>query len=95
MTHAREIDSQLADAFKALGHPVRLALLRHMLAEEPCVGELQEAVGQSQSSVSQHLGILRDRGIIVPQRDGNRTCYRVADDRLAELLSMAEQVLES
>lgn len=86
-------DTHLAQAFKALGHPVRLALLRCIIAKEQCVSELQECVGQSQSSVSQHLGVLRDRGIIAPDRQGNRTCYRVIDDRLAEFLAMAEQVL--
>lgn len=93
MSHGPDRDKDLAQAFKALGHPVRLALLRCITAREQCVSELQECVGQSQSSVSQHLGILRDRGIVAPDRQGNRTCYRVIDDRLAELLAMAEQVL--
>lgn len=88
-------DRELADAFKALGHPVRLALLRRIIAGEPCVSELQGEVGQSQPSISQHLGVLRDRGLVVPLRKGNRTCYRLRNEGLSELLELAESVLKS
>jgi len=83
----------LADAFKALGHPVRLAILRRIMSGEPCVSQLQGCLGQSQPSISQHLGVLRDRGLIVPERRGNRTCYRASHPHLADLLAFAEQVL--
>lgn len=87
-------DRDLASAFKALGHPVRIALLNRLLSGEPCVNELHNCVGQSQPSVSQHLGVLRDRGIIVPERKGNRTCYRAADERLKDLLKLAAEILK-
>ncbi len=88
-------DRELAAAFKALGHPVRIALVRRILSGNPCVSELHECVGQSQPSISQHLGVLRDRGLIVPERDGNRTCYRPSDERLGELLKIAEDIMAS
>ena len=87
-------DRELGDAFKALAHPVRIGLLRRILRAEPCVSELQNSLGQSQPSISQHLGVLRDRGLIVPQRRGNRTCYRPCDERLGALLELAEAILK-
>ena len=86
-------DRELADAFKALGHPVRVALLHRLLNGEPCVSDLHECLGQSQPSVSQHLGVLRDRGLVVPERKGNRTCYHPADQRLRDLLNLAREIL--
>jgi ArsR family transcriptional regulator len=86
-------DRELAGAFKALGHPVRVALLHRLLNGEPCVSDLHECLGQSQPSISQHLGVLRDRGLIVPQRRGNRTCFQASDDRLRDLLNLARDIL--
>ncbi len=95
MPESQDARRALADTFRALGHPVRLDLLQRIVSGEFCVTELQRGVGQSQPSISQHLGILRDRGLIVPIRRGNRTCYRARDDRLAELLQLAEAMLAS
>ena len=83
---------EIAGAFKALGHPVRLALLRRMMDGEPCVTDLKCKLEQSQPSISQHLGVLRDRGIIEPVRKGNKTCYRVRDERVYDLLKMGAEL---
>jgi DNA-binding transcriptional ArsR family regulator len=89
------LDARLvADCFKALGHPVRVELVRRILDRERCVTQLQGGLGQSQPSISQHLGVLRDQGLVVPVRKGNRTCYRAADEAgLAALLRVAEALL--
>lgn len=78
----------LASAFKAMGHPTRLALLVQISKRPFCVSELQQELNQSQSNTSQHLAILRDRGLVVPERKGNTTCYQLADERIADLLSL-------
>ena len=83
---------RLAQVFKALGHPTRLAILRRAMADEMCVGDLQECLGCSQPNISQHLAVLRDRGLVVPERDGNRVCYRLTDRRIADLLRSAQEV---
>lgn len=83
---------RLAPIFRALGNPTRLGILRRMLDEPPCVGELQEQLGCTQPNISQHLAVLRDRGIVVAERRGNRVCYRLADPRIAELLTLAEEI---
>jgi len=58
-----------------------------------CVAELGATIGQSQPSVSQRPGVLRDRRIIEPVRKGNRTCYRLRDERVKAPMRFAAEVL--
>lgn len=83
---------EMARAFRALGNPTRLGILRRITESEMCVGELREELDCRQPAVSQHLGILRDRGIVTAERDGAHVCYRVADPRLGELLELAAEI---
>jgi len=85
----------LARSLKAMGHPTRLGLLKRMSKGMFCVSELQRDLDRSQSSISQHLAILRDRGLVVPERKGNMTCYSLADERIADLLALAERILST
>jgi DNA-binding transcriptional ArsR family regulator len=84
---------RLADLFKAIGHPTRLRILKEVLRKPYCVSELQRRLDQTQPNVSQHLAVLRDRGLVVPERRGNLTCYRLADERVRELLEIADAIL--
>jgi len=79
--------------FKALGHPTRVYLLTKIIEEPVCVSELQAGSNRSQSNISQHLGVLRNAGLVIPERRGNLTCYRVADDRVKRLLEVARRML--
>jgi len=83
---------ELARIFKAMSHPTRLAILRRAMGDGMCVGDLHECLGRSQPNISQHLAVLRDRGLVVPVRDGNRVCYRLADRRISDLLRSAESI---
>ena len=83
---------RMAQVFKALAHPTRLGILRRAMGDELCVGDLQECFGCSQPNISRHLAVLRDRGLVVPERDGNRICYRLSDQRIADLLRSAQEV---
>ncbi len=85
-------DNLIADALKAVGHPTRLGLLRQMADQPLCVSDLQQRVGRSQANVSQHLAVLRDRGLVVPERRGNMTCYHLADGRIADLVRLASDL---
>lgn len=83
---------RLAPIFRALGDPTRLGILRRAMDGPLCVSELQNELGRSQPNISQHLAVLRDRGVMVAQRAGHRVCYRLADDRIAALLELAEAI---
>lgn len=81
-----------ARALKAIAHPLRLKILCVLGDQEACVQEIVEAVGTSQSNISQHLAILRDKGVLVTRRAANRVFYRVGDARLLQLVGMMREV---
>lgn len=85
---------EMARVFKALGNATRLGILRMTMEGSMCVGDLQDELGRSQPNISQHLSVLRDRGLVVPERDGNRVCYRLSDSRIGGLLELAGEIFD-
>ena len=80
--------AELARGFAALADPSRLRLLAIMAAAdagEVCGCELVEPLGKSQPTVSHHLKVLADAGVVVGSRRGRWVWYRLVPDRLAEL----------
>jgi len=92
MNGQRDDFEPIARAFKALGHPTRVYLLKKIIKAPVCVSELQQGSNRSQSNISQHLGVLRSAGLVFPERKGNLTCYRIADERVKEILRLAEGI---
>jgi DNA-binding transcriptional ArsR family regulator len=83
---------QAARALKAMAHPLRLKILCVLGNVESSVQEIVEAVGTSQSNISQHLAILRDKGVLRARKDANRVYYRVSDERTLQLIGMMREV---
>ena len=81
-----------ARALKAISHPLRLKILCFIGAQEICVQDIVDAVGTSQSNISQHLAILRDKGVLQTRKDANRVYYRVADARTLQLIVLMREV---
>lgn len=81
-----------AHALKAIAHPLRLKILCVIGDREACVQEIVEAVGTSQSNISQHLAILRDKGVMVTRKDANRVYYRIGNERILLLIGMMREV---
>jgi len=79
-------------SLKAMSHPLRLKILCTLSSDEVSVQDIVENVGTSQSNISQHLAILRDKGILSSRKDANRVYYRVSDSRTLQLISMMRQV---
>ena len=79
-------------SLKAMSHPLRLKILCTLNDKEVSVQEIVEQVGTSQSNISQHLAILRDKGILASRKDANRVFYRVGDSRTLRLISMMRDV---
>lgn len=76
-----------ADFLKALGHPVRLCILYHLLISEISnVGLMQKCINIPQSTISQHLSILRNTGIVAGKRKGNQIIYSISDQRVEQVL---------
>ncbi len=81
-----------ARALKAISHPLRLKILCVIGSEEACVQDIVDAVGTSQSNISQHLAILRDKEVLLTRKDANRVFYRVGDPRTLQLIAMIREV---
>lgn len=89
----REEDIQLAaQAIKAIAHPLRLKILCVLGDQEVSVQDIVEQVGTSQSNISQHLAILRDKGVLATRKDANRVYYRISDLRTLKLVGMMRDV---
>ena len=86
-----EGDEGLAQLAWAVAHPARVRLLRLLIAKSACVcGELVELMPLAQSTVSQHLKILKEAGLVKGEVDGPKVCYCVNRDgraRLKELVA--------
>jgi len=79
-------DIEIADLAKALAHPARLRILRLLLATPGCIGgDIVDAVGLAQSTVSEHLRILKAAGLITGEISGPRICYALTPDALHPL----------
>lgn len=79
-------------SLKAMSHPLRLKILCTLSDQEVSVQDIVEQVGTSQSNISQHLAILRDKGILTSRKDANRVFYKVSDSRTLQLIGMMRQV---
>jgi len=83
---------QAAQAMKAIAHPLRLKILCVLCDQEISVQDIVERVGTSQSNISQHLAILRDKGVLATRKDANRVFYRIGDLRTLKLVGMMRDV---
>ena len=91
MTRDEDID-RASRSLKAMSHPLRLKILCTLRDQEVSVQDIVDNVGTSQSNISQHLAILRDKGILASRKDANRGFYRVGDARTLQLISMMQSV---
>jgi ArsR family transcriptional regulator len=72
--------------FRALGHPARLSIVRLLLERRQCVcGDLVDELPLAQATVSQHLKVLKEAGIVMGEVLGPATCYCLAPGALAAL----------
>lgn len=72
-------------SLKAIAHPLRLKILCVLGKHEMSVQEIVDYVGTSQSNVSQHLTIMREKGLLHSRKDSNRVFYRISENRASLL----------
>lgn len=87
------VTQMMADMFKALSHPMRVKIIQAVGAEEQCACELVCQLGIEQSNLSQHLSILKARGILTSRKEGQKVFYRVLFPEILEVLGSAEKTL--
>ncbi len=83
---------EAAEAMQAMAHPMRLKILCLLSSGELAVGEIVEAVGTTQGNVSQHLGILRDRGLITSRGEGRQVLYKIEDARVLKMITLTRDI---
>ncbi len=81
---------QLAECMKALGHPIRLQIVEGLIKDECNVSEIQHKLKLPQSTISQHLRILKNADIITNRREGNKVCYKVLDHWVKEIIKESQ-----
>ena len=83
---------QASAAMQAIAHPLRLKILCLIGNAELSVLEIVDAVGTSQSNVSQHLAVLRDTGILAARKEANKVFYRIGDPRVLQMIALTRQI---
>src|SRR5512137_698454 len=84
-----EADEELAALAKALGHPARVQIMRLLVRREACIcGDIVDELPLAQSTVSQHLKVLKEAGLIRGEIDGPRVCYCVEPRTLRRLKAL-------
>lgn len=81
-----EEEGRAAEVFRALGNPARLRIVRELARRNACVtGDLVELLPLAQSTVSQHLKVLKEAGLVADEARGTARIYRIHADGLSEL----------
>jgi ArsR family transcriptional regulator, arsenate/arsenite/antimonite-responsive transcriptional repressor len=79
-------EAHLVRQLKALAHPIRLGMMERLALEpEICACDLGDAFAVSQPTVSEHLRVLREAGLVRTRREGNTICYAAVPEALAEV----------
>jgi DNA-binding transcriptional ArsR family regulator len=85
---------ELAEICKALGHPARIRILRHLLMENRCLcGGIVEVMPLAQSTVSQHLKVLKEAGLVRGEIEGPKTCYCADHEAIDRLFVGVRELL--
>ena len=84
-----EADAELAELAKALGHPARVQIMRLLVRRNACIcGDIVDELPLAQSTVSQHLKVLKEAGLVKGEIDGPRVCYCVEPRTLRRLKAL-------
>ena len=83
----------VAEVFRALSHPKRLAIVELLLKGPRAVTEIAESIGVPQPVASQHLRVLRDAGIVESEWGGRQRVYRLSTERVVEPCRLAREIV--
>lgn len=92
MAAKKEASKKRAAVIKALAHPSRLLIAEALMDGELCVCDLKDLVGADMSTVSKHLSIMRQAGVLVSDKKGLNIYYRLACDCFGQFLGCLDQI---
>ena len=82
-----------AEVCKTLSNPLRLQIINELQEGEKAVSSLTKALGVRQANLSQHLAVLRQRGVLATRREGPNVYYRIANPKIVKACNLIRQVL--
>jgi len=82
---------KVSETLKALSHPARLKMVAGLLKDECNVAQIQKVLGLPQSTISQHLRILKNADIIKGRKEGTKICYRVIDVQVRKIVEIIKR----
>jgi DNA-binding transcriptional ArsR family regulator len=88
-----ELCRMQAEFCKGMAHPKRIQILNILKQGERSVNELVELTGIPQANLSQHLGVLRQSGLLETRHVGSKVCYRIADVRIVEACNLVRKAI--
>lgn len=88
-----EIYSIHADVCKAFTNEARLKIIDLLREGEESVGAMADTIGSSQSNISQHLTILRNRNFVESRKEGNRIYYSVTNEKIFDVFDMIREII--
>ena len=83
---------QAAVAMQAMSHPMRIKILCLLSSGELIVQEIVDALGTTQSNISQHLGILKTCGMINGRKDGTKMYYAISDAQILKMITLTREI---
>ncbi len=81
-------EERVAEVFKALSHPTRIRIIDYLSDGEKCVKDIWQELGVPQPTVSQHINILKEAGIISYRKEGVKTCYKIEMPIVVKILKL-------
>lgn len=90
---AKKVFELQAEICKTLANPKRLEIIAALKDGEQSVGELVDALGISKANVSQHLAVLRQRGVVATRREGTNIYYKINNPKITEACALMKTVL--
>jgi len=94
-TNRKALLNARAGVLKAMAHPTRLFIIEELEKGERCVCDLTEQIGADVSTVSKHLSVLKQAGIVIDDKRGNQVFYRLRVPCILNFFGCVESVLES
>lgn len=96
MTEERSARNELrAEVLKALAHPSRLYIVEQLIEAPHCVCELTELIGADTSTVSKHLSVLKNAGIVISRKEGTTVYYSITCSCIGGIIDSVETVLRN
>ncbi|MHB1686419.1 MAG: ArsR/SmtB family transcription factor [Ignavibacteriaceae bacterium] len=81
-----------SEVLSAICHPNRIKIVKALQKQALCNCEMMPLIGLEQSNLSRHLKSMEKSGILVSWKDGLRVNYKIADDRILDILDLAEKI---